>query len=112
MTETNGIQFVARVVIYTTLHFALFLAAAVFGDLIPMWVIASLCLFTMLAETFVSSVIDYQGQDAIQWPIIVLNSALYGCGLAWLHAFLIARASTRPAPIPAGSGGSPARDSD
>ena len=91
MTGTNGIQFVARVIMFATLHFAFVLAAAVLGNLIPTWVIASLFLFAMLAETLVSSVIDYHGQDAIQWPIIVLNSTVYGCGLAWLHGSLIAR---------------------
>ncbi len=108
MTEKNGIQFLARVVIYTTLHFALCLAAAVFGDLIPVWRIASLFVFATLAETLANSVIAYHGQDAIQWPIIVLNSAVYGYVLAWLHGLLIASASTRPVPTPAGSGEWPA----
>ena len=64
--------------------FALFILSLFFAYRAP-WVLYPLGLFAMIAEGGLSATTSYKGQDSLQWPIILANSALYGFGIYWVY---------------------------
>jgi hypothetical protein len=62
----------------------------------PRWFEYGLGLFVTIAERGVAEVIEYHGQDSIQWPLIIANSLTYGAILATVVTVLIAKAKKRP----------------
>lgn len=66
-------------------HFFLLVFPGIFFAYRAQWVLYPLVLFSLVAEGALTATMDYRGQDSLQWPIIVVNSWLYGLGIYWLY---------------------------
>jgi hypothetical protein len=66
-------------------HFFLLLVLSLFFAYRAPWVLYPFALFALVTERGLTASTNYRGQDSLQWPIIIINSMLYGLAIYWLY---------------------------
>ena len=51
------------------------------------WALHPFMIFALAAEAGLKAVTNYRGEDSLQWPIIFINSLLYGIVIYWAWCY-------------------------